>query len=130
MILKNCLIIDGQKNSQIKKGTIVIEGEKIKDVIFNGDNINFEDEIIDLDGLYVCPGFIDVHSHSDLTILVHPEAESAISQGVTTIISGNCGFSVAPVHKTIDNLLTESKSYGIDNIPWSSVSQYLSLIHI
>lgn len=128
MILKNCLIIDGQKNSQIKKGTIVIEDEKIKDVIFNSDNINFEDEIIDLDGLYVCPGFIDVHSHSDLTILVHPEAESAISQGVTTIISGNCGFSVAPVHKTIDNLLTESKSYGIDNIPWSSVSQYLDYL--
>jgi N-acyl-D-amino-acid deacylase len=54
-------------------------------------------EIIDADGYIVSPGFIDMHSHSDFTLLVHPEAESKIRQGVTTELVGNCGGSPAPV---------------------------------
>jgi len=52
---------------------------------------------IDASGLVVCPGFIDVHSHSDLTLLVNPRAESKIRQGITTEIIGQCGFSPHPV---------------------------------
>ncbi len=55
--------------------------------------------IIDAAGLKVCPGFIDMHSHTDITILQNPRAESKVRQGITTEVVGNCGFSAAPVRE-------------------------------
>jgi N-acyl-D-amino-acid deacylase len=52
--------------------------------------------VIDAGGLHLAPGFIDIHNHSDLTLLLDPRAESMVAQGVTTVVVGNCGFSVAP----------------------------------
>lgn len=52
---------------------------------------------IKVEGRFVAPGFVDVHTHSDLSILVNRRAESAIRQGATTHIVGNCGMSPAPV---------------------------------
>jgi N-acyl-D-amino-acid deacylase len=52
---------------------------------------------IDLDGRFVAPGIIDVHTHSDLSILINRRAESVVRQGVTTHVIGNCGMSPAPV---------------------------------
>jgi N-acyl-D-amino-acid deacylase len=49
------------------------------------------------DGLVVAPGFIDIHAHSDFTILVNPGAESKIRQGITTEVTGNCGISPGPM---------------------------------
>jgi N-acyl-D-amino-acid deacylase len=53
---------------------------------------------IDAGDRYVTPGFIDVHTHSDLSILVNRRAESAVRQGATTHILGNCGMSPAPIN--------------------------------
>ena len=52
---------------------------------------------IAVDDRYVAPGFVDPHTHSDLSILVYPDADSAVRQGVTTHVVGNCGMSAAPV---------------------------------
>ncbi|WP_176761263.1 amidohydrolase family protein [Desulforhopalus singaporensis] len=54
-------------------------------------------QTIDAPGLYVAPGFIDIHTHSDFTLLVDPRAENQIRQGVTTEVIGQCGSSLAPV---------------------------------
>ncbi len=54
-------------------------------------------KVIDAEGLCVCPGFIDIHSHSDSSILSYPTADSRVLQGVTTEVTGNCGGSIAPV---------------------------------
>src|SRR5438552_14996899 len=51
---------------------------------------------IDATGLAVAPGFIDVHSHDDLAVLVEPEMPFKVRQGVTTDVVGNCGFGPAP----------------------------------
>ncbi len=51
---------------------------------------------VDCSGAYVAPGFIDIHSHSDLAWLSNPDSLSRISQGVTTEVVGNCGMSPAP----------------------------------
>lgn len=53
--------------------------------------------VIDVDGHFVTPDFIDVHTHSDLSILVNRRAESAVRQGVTTHVIGNCGMSPSPI---------------------------------
>ena len=54
-------------------------------------------ERVDARGHIVCPGFIDMHSHSDLSLLLCPTGDSKVRQGVTTEVVGNCGFSPAPL---------------------------------
>jgi N-acyl-D-amino-acid deacylase len=53
--------------------------------------------VIRADGRYVCPGFIDAHSHSDAYLLIEPTAASKVYQGITTEVVGNCGASAAPI---------------------------------
>ena len=52
---------------------------------------------IEAEGRVVCPGFIDMHAHSDLSLLVNPTGDSKVQQGITTEVNGNCGFSPAPL---------------------------------
>ncbi len=82
-------------------------------------------ETIDARGLTVAPGFIDIHSHSDFTLLVDPRAVSAISQGVTLEVIGNCGHGCAPI---ADPRLAREVIYGFrDDVPinWRSMGGYL-----
>lgn len=60
------------------------------------------DMVIDARRKVVCPGFIDVHSHADFTIAGHPAADTALSQGVTTLVTGNCGWSPFPRSGSFD----------------------------
>jgi N-acyl-D-amino-acid deacylase len=79
---------------------------------------------LDATGLAVAPGFIDIHSHSDYTLLVDPRAASAIHQGVTTEVVGNCGFGCFPIR---DPELAGRAIYGLsDDVPvtWSSAGEY------
>ena len=55
------------------------------------------DEVLEADGLTLAPGFIDVHTHDDTSVIDTPEMLPKISQGVTTVIVGNCGISASPV---------------------------------
>ncbi len=53
--------------------------------------------VVEAEGMALAPGFIDTHTHDDLSVIHAPAMEPKISQGVTTIIAGNCGISAAPV---------------------------------
>ncbi|MEO6624245.1 MAG: amidohydrolase family protein [Burkholderiaceae bacterium] len=80
---------------------------------------------LDAAGLYVTPGFIDIHSHSDYTLLVDPRAVSAITQGVTLEVIGNCGFGCAPI---LNPEIASGNIYGFNNhvpLNWRSVGQFL-----
>jgi len=55
------------------------------------------DHVIDAEGLALAPGFIDVHTHDDTSVIRTPEMLPKLSQGVTTVIVGNCGISAEPV---------------------------------
>ena len=70
---------------------------------------------IDVSGLAVAPGFIDIKTHSDFTLPINPKAESKVRQGVTTEVIGHCGFSVAPALPGKVELL---RDYLSPSAPW------------
>ncbi|UCH37149.1 MAG: D-aminoacylase [Candidatus Bathyarchaeota archaeon] len=85
---------------------------------------------LDADGFTICPGFIDAHSHSDMVIPFNPNLNSALHQGVTTLITGQCGYSLAPVTASNRELLINSLSpftpqnTSLD-ISWLTFEEYL-----
>jgi len=84
--------------------------------------------ILDATRCVVTPGFIDIHSHSDFTLVVDPRAVSSVTQGVTLEVVGNCGHGCTPLG---DPQLTRSNIYGCraeDEIPWCTVAEYLDLL--
>lgn len=84
---------------------------------------------IDARGLIVAPGFIDIHTHSDIALLSDPADEARLYQGVTTVVFSNCGLGFAPATK--ESLGVLKKAYrGIFGdweleAPWQRVSEYL-----
>jgi N-acyl-D-aspartate/D-glutamate deacylase len=82
-------------------------------------------QVVDAKDLAVAPGFIDIHSHSDYTLLIDPRAMSAVVQGVTLEVIGNCGFGCAPI---ADTRLAANAIYGFDNsipLTWQGIGGYL-----
>lgn len=94
LILRNGTVVDGGGAEPVKMD-VAIQGESIAALGYFGD----EDaaDSIDISGKIVCPGFIDVHTHDDNAVLKSPDCLPKISQGVTTVIVGNCGLSASPV---------------------------------
>ena len=125
-LIRAALVIDGS-NSEPFKGDIAIENGTITDVspsIKGGGKA-----VIEADGLIVAPGFIDIHSHTDLTIFKHPLAESKAMQGVTTEVIGNCGIGAFPVdHERRAVLVDYLKMHGFHLPPsgliWNNFTQY------
>lgn len=89
-------VVDGAGNPWYH-ADIGVSGKKIAKI----GRIDRKDcgRAISAKGLYVCPGFIDIHTHSDMTALVFPGCDSTLRQGVTTHLVGNCGISVAPLRE-------------------------------
>jgi len=85
---------------------------------------------IDASGTYVAPGFIDIHTHSDIGILVEPSAECAVRQGVTTHVIGNCGDSPAPISERYRELAVRRFEYYAQarDWNWSTYGEYLEFM--
>ena len=93
-VFRGATIHDGL-GSAPRRGDVAIADGRI--VAPDRDATGRGTRIIDADGLIVAPGFIDLHSHGDCTLPAFPGAINSISQGVTTEVIGNCGYSPAPV---------------------------------
>ncbi len=101
LILKNGYIIDGSGQKGFL-GSVIINQDKIIDVLQAGVKIPYKGEIIDCEGKIISPGFIDAHSHNDFdAVKTDNQAYFApfIRQGVTSMIGGNCGFSITGFDK-------------------------------
>lgn len=126
LVLANGKVLDGCGNPWFL-GDIAIQQGRIVQIAPAGTLHG--QKVIDLEARFVAPGFVDVHTHSDLSILVNRRAESAVRQGVTTHVVGNCGMSPAPVD---ESHLAEMRGYwgDISDQPevtweWRTFGQYL-----
>ncbi|MDW3213557.1 MAG: D-aminoacylase [Ilumatobacteraceae bacterium] len=117
VLITNGLVVDGTGQPAFA-ADVAINGERIVAV---GDLAQAEaGRTIDATGMVVSPGFIDIHTHSDLTLLVEPFGMSKIRQGVTTEVSGNCGYSPYPVAPDHADELRELLSSGLhgESVDW------------
>jgi len=94
LLIKNGKIIDGTGSPAFFADISVKDGkiERIEPSL----DVDCHQEL-DASHKIVCPGFIDIHSHTDATIIINSKAESKIRQGITTEVVGNCGMSAAPL---------------------------------
>ncbi|WP_322061596.1 D-aminoacylase [Paraburkholderia sp. J63] len=95
-ILSGGLVIDGS-GGEPYKADIGIESDVITAIGDLGRADSRERK--DVAGKVVAPGFIDVHTHDDRALLVNRDMDEKISQGVTTVVVGNCGISLAPLRR-------------------------------
>lgn len=127
VIIRGGRIIDGLGFQKTYQADIGIRDERIHDI---GNLANSRAEIeIDATNKYVTPGFIDITNHSDThwTIFDIPRQDSLLKQGITTIIGGNCGVSLAPLvsGEEIDAIKKWVDTSDI-NVNWQSVEEYLN----
>jgi len=122
--IKNGFLIDGAGNPWFR-ADVGVSGGKIAKV-GRLDPVKPE-RVIDASGLVVAPGFVDIHSHSDLALLINPRAESKIRQGVTTEVIGNCGGSAAPTNEETLTFLKDEWGLEAKEVAWnwSTFGEYL-----
>lgn len=128
IVIKNGTIIDGT-GAEGYRGGVAITGTKI---VLVGQTVPEDAKIvIDAANKVVCPGFIDVTNHSDTvgTLFSIPSQESMLRQGVTTIIGGNCGSSLAPLtHPNIIAAVQKWQTDGHVAVDWLSMGQFFDAI--
>lgn len=107
LLIKNGKIMDGTGNPWFL-GDVAIKDSKIEKI--GSIDSSLASEVIDAKGFVVAPGFVDIHSHADFVLPIdeHPKIlEPFVRQGITTIVTGNCGYSPAPINpETLDLLKT------------------------
>jgi len=113
LLLRGALVYDGTGAPPVE-ADVRVSGDRIVEV---GARLAARGaQVVDLRGLALAPGFIDIHAHTDLVLLVNPRADSKVRQGVTTEVAGQDGGSVGPVTEEEFERRRESyrKRYGVD----------------
>ena len=129
VIIRNGRIVDGTGNPWYR-ADVAIEGEAITAM---GRVTEDAGTVIDAEDRVVCPGFIDMHAHPDLTLFYKDVEDYKLRQGITTEVGGNCGFTAAPLSpETSDGL----KKYTAFITPpsgvtwhWRTFSDYLAAVN-
>ncbi len=94
LVFRNALIVDGSGSPGFVGDVAVSEGEIVAVGSYEGRGV----EEIDATGRALAPGFIDIHTHFDPQLCWDSLATPSIEHGVTTVVTGNCSLSLAPVH--------------------------------
>lgn len=132
-VIKGGTVIDGTGAPGIR-ADVAMRGDRIEAI---GDDLS-GDIVIDATGRIVAPGFIDIHTHYDAQVFWDPALTPSCYHGVTTVVAGNCGFSIAPTKPSDRDLIahTMEKVEDMDpatlqeGIPWEfeSFPEYLRTV--
>ncbi len=127
LLIANATVYDGN-GAPGERGTLAVQDGRIAEV---GAHVTGDArEVIDARGRVLCPGFIDVHSHSDFTILVNGGADSKTRQGVTTEVIGNCGYAAAPLHEPCRTHIQHSwAAEPALQLDWREYPEYVERVH-
>lgn len=125
ILIKDARIIDGSGSPSFE-GSIGIKGEKIA-VVGNISEAR-AGTVIDAKGLTVSPGFIDIHAHSEFTLLADSRGEGKVTQGVTTEVSGNCGLSAGPLYGDyFERRKGDLAELGLE-LDWHDLGNYFGIL--
>src|ERR1700692_2200959 len=124
-VLRGGLLVDGT-GAPPRPADVVIDADRITAVEAPG-RASGDGDVVDLDGLVLAPGFIDIHTHYDAQVLWDPDLTPSSWHGVTTVVMGNCGFGIAPTRpehrSTIARTLENVEGMSVDaleaGIPWT-----------
>ena len=135
-LIQNATIIDGSGDDAFK-GHVWVTGDRIEAVVAADSPAGKElvlkaaDQVVDAEGLAAAPGFIDCHSHFDW-VLPLPDHEQflfpLVEQGITTVVTGNCGFSPAPLSAQSKQRVQESSEMLVENpldFQWEPMGEFL-----
>jgi N-acyl-D-aspartate/D-glutamate deacylase len=134
LVVRNGLVIDGSGSERFRADVAII-GDRIAEI---GDVRETGRQEIDADGLVVTPGFVDGHTHMDAQIFWDQLGTSSCWHGVTTVVMGNCGFTLAPARpdgrplvvrnlERAEDISADAMAQGI-RWTWSTFSEYLDAI--
>ncbi|MCK4703253.1 D-aminoacylase [Candidatus Bathyarchaeota archaeon] len=125
LVVRDGKVFTGAGNPWFKADVGVKEGR----IVEVGKILGDAKEVIDARGLAVSPGFIDLHDHSDYTIMVNREADSKVHMGVSTTVFASCGSGAAPLNEKMRDDIRRFSPFleetGV-KVDWSTMEEYLS----
>jgi N-acyl-D-amino-acid deacylase len=127
LLLRAARVVDGT-GAPWRRDDVAVAGDRI--VAVGRLDPSDARTVLDAEDRYLAPGFVDIHTHSDVGILQDPSAENIVRQGVTTHVTGNCGVSAAPVAEATRPLAEEQfPLYGHPvAYAWSTFAEYLGAV--
>ena len=133
-VIKNGLIVNG-KREKVFPGAIGVKDGKIAEIFRTSHGLPPlpKNRILDARGGYVTPGFIDIHRHGDWEALRNGDDELLNRQGLTTVVNGNCGLSVAPTgekyrEEILDFLGSVTGNPPEETPPSATMGEYLAAL--
>ena len=129
LLIRGGMVIDGTGAAPVRSDVLVRDGRI--EALLNGAADVEAERVVDADGLVVAPGFIDIHTHSDISVLLDGRAQSKVFQGVTTEVVGNCGFSAVPLtEESLSDHLDLLAGLGDDPVcpSWRDLAGYAEAV--
>lgn len=125
LVIRNATIVDGTRAPRFQ-GDVAIRNGLIERIGTLGNETSAR--VIDASGKILAPGFIDAHTHDDRLMLSGPDMAPKVSQGVTTVIAGNCGISLAPALRRMPKPVTPPLDLLDDDGGWFRFSTFRQYI--